>query len=154
MRLDGEGWRDDLALHAEPGEYVRPLAIGALAQLVVGLVAAVVVGFLGYALVSGYAEGDVPAGRTVAVGVLGVVSVVVAVLAGGLVTGTRLRAAGRPARHARAVAAVWSGGLALVVTVLLGAVGGSSLGQWFEGVLGVVLGVGLVLARSPLHDER
>src|SRR5205085_2007405 len=74
-RLDADGWRDDLALQAEPASYVRPLAAGLLAQLVVGLVASVVVGFLGYALVSGYAEGDVPAGRTVAVGVMGVLSV-------------------------------------------------------------------------------
>ena len=66
---------------------------------------------------------------------------------------TRLRAAGLPARHARAVSVVWAGGLSLLVTVLLGAVGGSNLGQWAEGVLGVVLGAALVLARSPLNDR-
>lgn len=153
-RLGGDGWRDDLALRASATEYVRPLAIGLLAQVVAAVVAALLVGFMGYALLAGYAEGEVPAGRVVAVGALGVLSVLVAVLVGGLVTGSRLRDARLPARHARAVAAVWAGGLAVLATVLFGAVGGSSLGQWFEGLLGAVLGAGLVLARSPVHDEQ
>ncbi len=153
-RLGGDGWRDDLALRAAPGQYLRPLALGLLVEVGAAAVAALLAGFLGYALVAGYAEGEVPAGRVVAVGVLGVLSVVVAVLAGGLVTASRLRGDGLPARHARAVAAVWAGGLSVLATVLIGTASGSSAGQWLEGLLGAVLGAGLVLLRSPVRDER
>ncbi len=152
-RPDVEAWRHDLTLQAEPGRYLRPLAVGAVAELVVGIAAAVLVGLVGFGLVSGYPEGAVPAGRVVAVGALGVLSVAVAVLAGGLMTARSLRSATLPPAHARAIGTTWSVGLAVLLLVLGAALGSGGVWQLLEGLLGVVLGAVLVLARSPAHGR-
>jgi hypothetical protein len=145
LRPVSESWRSDLALRAEPGRYVRPLGLGLAAEVVSGAVLSVVVGIVGFLLLAGYREGEVPAARTLVVAVAGVLVVALAVVVGGLVTATLLRRAGLPGSHARAVGAAWASGAAGGLLVVSGAVSGGSFGQWLGGLVGIGLGAVLVL---------